>query len=341
MLIQVHMLQNFVPANMNRGEWGEPKSTMFGGHRRGRISSQCWKRAIRDSEYFTQEFEKHLLGIRTVELPYQIGHALAEMNVSDEIVKKIVAKVPEIGRKAKEEEEAKEENGRSVPNAVSKLANAKSRHSRPNPSSKSARSGRSSPKASPNNSAHPETGQLIYFAVNEVRDLAKQMNALYQQVGDQGWSHVHLEKTLVAVSPEAVDIALFGRWVTSNAFSRVEASVQVAHAISTHAQSREFDYYTALDDLSRQAGMLGEIEHNSSLYYRYFNVHWEQLRGNLKENTALARRVLAAFLKAAICAVPHGMSNQYREFQSAGLGTYRNRGGQSRAELCECLLKSG
>src|SRR5712691_4189263 len=47
MFIELHMLQNFAPSNLNRDDTGAPKDCEFGGYRRARISSQCLKRAIR------------------------------------------------------------------------------------------------------------------------------------------------------------------------------------------------------------------------------------------------------------------------------------------------------
>jgi len=47
MKIELHLLQSFPPANLNRDENGMPKSTVFGGRPRARISSQCQKRAVR------------------------------------------------------------------------------------------------------------------------------------------------------------------------------------------------------------------------------------------------------------------------------------------------------
>ncbi len=47
MKIEIHLLQSFPPANLNRDENGMPKSTQFGGKLRARISSQCQKRASR------------------------------------------------------------------------------------------------------------------------------------------------------------------------------------------------------------------------------------------------------------------------------------------------------
>ena len=40
MLIQIHTLQNYAPSNLNRDDTGSPKDAIFGGTRRGRISSQ-------------------------------------------------------------------------------------------------------------------------------------------------------------------------------------------------------------------------------------------------------------------------------------------------------------
>src|SRR5690606_5149982 len=52
----------------------------------------------------------------------------------------------------------------------------------------------------------------------------------------------------------AVDIALFGRMTTSEVFSDVEATCQVADAISTHPVWLETDFFTAVDDLDTGSG---------------------------------------------------------------------------------------
>jgi len=36
-LIEIHVLQNFAPSNLNRDDTGAPKDAFFGGTRRGRI----------------------------------------------------------------------------------------------------------------------------------------------------------------------------------------------------------------------------------------------------------------------------------------------------------------
>lgn len=54
MFVELHMIQNFVPSNLNRDEANNPKDCEFGGYRRARISSQCIKRAIRTHALFEQ-----------------------------------------------------------------------------------------------------------------------------------------------------------------------------------------------------------------------------------------------------------------------------------------------
>jgi hypothetical protein len=48
MLIEIHILKNYSPSNLNRDDLGAPKTCFFGGVPRARISSQCIKRSIRN-----------------------------------------------------------------------------------------------------------------------------------------------------------------------------------------------------------------------------------------------------------------------------------------------------
>ena len=43
MFVEIHILQNFAPSNLNRDDTGMPKDCEFGGYRRARISSQCFQ----------------------------------------------------------------------------------------------------------------------------------------------------------------------------------------------------------------------------------------------------------------------------------------------------------
>ncbi|WP_130866327.1 type I-E CRISPR-associated protein Cas7/Cse4/CasC [Acidipropionibacterium timonense] len=47
--VDIHVIQNVPPSNINRDDTGSPKSALYGGVRRARVSSQAWKKAVRTS----------------------------------------------------------------------------------------------------------------------------------------------------------------------------------------------------------------------------------------------------------------------------------------------------
>lgn len=53
--IQLHLLTTYPPSNLNRDDLGSPKSAVFGGQPRLRISSQCLKRSWRVSDVFREQ----------------------------------------------------------------------------------------------------------------------------------------------------------------------------------------------------------------------------------------------------------------------------------------------
>lgn len=70
--VQLHLLTAYPPANLNRDDLGRPKTAVFGGATRLRLSSQALKRAIRTSDGFKATLEGHL-GQRT----QRIGEVVA------------------------------------------------------------------------------------------------------------------------------------------------------------------------------------------------------------------------------------------------------------------------
>ena len=53
--LQLHLLTAYGPSNLNRDDTGRPKSAVFGGALRLRVSSQSLKRAWRESDVFQDE----------------------------------------------------------------------------------------------------------------------------------------------------------------------------------------------------------------------------------------------------------------------------------------------
>jgi CRISPR system Cascade subunit CasC len=70
-IIDVHILQTVPPSNLNRDDTGSPKTAVYGGVRRARVSSQAWKRAVRLA--FDDYLDDSQLGERTK----RVGEAVA------------------------------------------------------------------------------------------------------------------------------------------------------------------------------------------------------------------------------------------------------------------------
>ena len=287
-LIEIHTLQNFAPSNLNRDDTGAPKDALFGGTRRARISSQCLKRALR--QYFWQVVEAgHLADEDLASRTKRVTEALAEI-----LVKRNRDRAESIVRSeralAAMELTVKEDGktqyllflGKREIAAIADIIDAKW-----------------------------ETLAAVQNSDPEGKKPVKAKKAAAQGADPE------LKKALDKVfnGGKAVDVALFGRMLADMPEKNGNASCQVAHAISTHAVEREFDYYTAVDDLkpedSAGADMIGTVEFNSACFYRYAVVDWAQLLGNLQEDSDLAFKGLRAFLEGFVVSEPTGKQNSF------------------------------
>jgi CRISPR system Cascade subunit CasC len=321
MLIEIHMIQNHSPANLNRDDLGAPKTCIFGGVTRARISSQAQKRSIRNpgnaddvhnrGPGFFFEAMKEYLGCRTKFFPDLVGQALDSSSIPKEERQQII-------------------------DACTKIA--KSEENRPEASAKE-----------PELDDRPKLPQLVFLERSEaqefVRKLAEMREAKEWKGSYSEWIKGKLEKKALAkfsyelsraYKRRSVDIALFGRMTTSDAFEDVEAAMQVAHAISTHAIVNEVDYFTAVDDLGKTGGGAGHVDEamfNSACFYKYFCLDWSQLVHNLAgpkpdektdpdgherwkrevkpEAEQLAACTLGHFISAAARTTPSGKQNSY------------------------------
>ncbi len=279
MLYEIHMLKNYPPTNLNRDESGSPKTCVFGGTTRGRVSSQCLKRSWRTSPLFRAEIGEEHLGVRTRKLPDIIAEKLLEMGVSQEYVDAVKPRITGFG--TKEGKETKD----------------------------------------------GKTAQIIFFAPEDVTSAAEAIKPMLdacKAVKDvEKLKAKDLQNAIsdASVRPVTLDIALFGRMVTSDAFRDVEASMQVAHAISTNRVCLESDYFTAMDDLlngadldEKGAGMIGDVDYNASCYYLYASLDTDALRENLcfsEDPDAIVKKALPALLRTMAFTDPSGKQNTF------------------------------
>lgn len=149
---------------------------------------------------------------------------------------------------------------------------------------------------------------------SELPEWEKEIQEILKE-GKKGVSPLGRALRQVLDGGKAVDLALFGRMLADMPEKNQNAACQVAHAISTHAVEREFDFYTAVDDLKPEdtagADMIGTVEFNSACYYRYAVVDWEKLIENLHGDSDLAARGLRTFLEGFVVAEPSGKQNSF------------------------------
>ena len=74
--VDIHVIQSLPPSCVNRDDSGSPKSAVYGGVRRLRVSSQSWKRAAR--LYFNNLLDASDVGVRTKRVAELLTAQIAE-----------------------------------------------------------------------------------------------------------------------------------------------------------------------------------------------------------------------------------------------------------------------
>ncbi|OIV39172.1 type I-E CRISPR-associated protein Cas7/Cse4/CasC [Mangrovactinospora gilvigrisea] len=291
-IIDIHILQNVPPSNMNRDDTGTPKSAIYGGVRRSRVSSQAWKRATRAR--FMELLPPEELGVRTKKVVEALAERITAHNTS----------VTETAAAQLAEETLKTATGSSFEVPKRKA------------------------KGDDDATAVAEAKYLMFLSRRQLDALAE-----LALTASSGGDVATLKKALKDKEQKAqaraavdtrhsIDIALFGRMVADSADLNVDSATQVAHALSVHRSDIESDYYTAVDDLSKDsetgAGMIGSIDFNSATLYRYAAIDADELQRNLgaglkdgEPPNMPSGKAVSAFLEAFITSLPTGKINTF------------------------------
>ena len=271
--LEIHAIQSLPPSNINRDDTGAPKSAIYGGTNRARVSSQAWKRATRLG--FAGEIEPALRATRTKRVVRLLAEA---MLVARGVFEPSEAELAEVAERA--DETLKAAGVKTKKNAVKK--------------------GQADP-----GTISFESEALVFVGGQQLASLAQVALA-------EGDVDAKAAKRAVDTG-HGIDVALFGRMVASSPDLNVDAAVQVAHAISTHTVDPKGDYFTAVDDEKDTdedagAGMMGIIEFSSSTLYRYAAVSLDLLAQNLGD-ADVATEAVGAFLRSFVTSMPSGKKN--------------------------------
>jgi len=271
MFVELHLIQNFAPSNLNRDDTNNPKDCDFGGVRRARISSQCLKRATRNASIFAKTTQVET-SIRTRWINRLIAEALKQAGKEEATALAVAdafalqySKLDKGHSKvliylSKEEIKAIEEALLSKWNEIVPLLNGEN------------------PPA---------------IIVTQAKDL-------FKQVKDRtGAPDIALFGRMLAEKPE---LNLDAACQVAHAISTHAVNMDMDYFTAV-------DDLQTKDETG--AGMVGIGGFNSACFYRYACVDFNQLKTNLGGNAALACKTVEAFLRASVRAVPTGKQNSH------------------------------
>lgn len=267
--IDVHAIQSLPPSNINRDESGAPKSAVYGGTLRARVSSQSWKRAMR------QAFDKQNLvdaenrGTRTLRVVEELTRRIQALGDLDaaEAAQRATAVLNKAGIKIKEPRVKKGETpdpAKYVSEALLFLSGY-------------------------------QLDKLAQLAASGEEVSAKDAKAAADQ---ENGIEVSLFGRMVASTPD----------LTVDAAVQVAHAIST-HTIDPQADFyTAVDDFVKGDEEDAGAGMMGTIEFNSSTLYRFATINVDGLEANL-EDPEVTARAAAAFVEAFITSMPTGKQN--------------------------------
>jgi len=274
LFLEYHLIQNFAPSNLNRDDTGSPKDAIFGGHRRARISSQSWKRSVRQ-DFANLQLLPENLGVRTKKLQSLLADRLSGKGTDEEVATKIEIALAAAGLKL-------EENGKTQyllflgEQEIAAFAELVEQYWDSLVAGEA--KGKKEAKA-----ALPK----------EVTDKAKEILNGGKAVD------VALFGRMLADLPKANQDAACQ---VAHAISTHRAEREFDYFTAVDDKG---------DEDETGAGMIGQVEFNSATFYRYAVLDANKLLGNLQQDRELALSAIEAFTLAMARAIPSGKQNSF------------------------------
>ena len=306
--LELHIIQSVPVACLNRDDLNSPKTAVFGGVQRARVSSQSWKRAIREmaKDIAPEQFK----GNRTRRMVCELQQRFISKEVSEVCANTIAEKIAGIIETL---DTKKDEMGLSKIKTMMFFSEQEYNEITEGivSSLQSSDSNLESLLSELSNASTIEDERKKKSAVKAAN---KSLDEFFKEIKV---TKNDLKKTIKSVQlKDAADIALFGRMVANDHSLTVEAASMFSHALSTHKVDNEIDFFAAVDDLQTSeesgAGMTGTLEFNSATYYRFAALNLDMLadQEHLECLTKEGRKnVVRTFIEATIKAIPGARKN--------------------------------
>ena len=265
--IQIHTLHSYPAALLNRDDSGLAKRMRFGGTPRTRISSQCLKwhwrgKTVRTPDgmaYEDREFGLDKIGLHMADRSRDTVNKMVVDPLSDQFSEEVIEKVRIAFNKGVYGNQGANRDSRQP--LLLGLPEVEYLRG----------------KAEEICRAHFNDADKAETAAEELFDNYKDnFRAMREQ----------LRADLPVGRHGGLEGALFGRMVTSDTASNIDAAIHVAHAFTVHEQETEDEYFTAVDDLQganeEGASFIGDTELTAGLFYGYVVVDVPGLVSNLE-----------------------------------------------------------
>lgn len=274
--IDVHALHTLPYSNVNRDDLGSPKTVVFGGSERTRISSQSWKRVVR----------------------HKVEERLADPAVrTRRLIGAIAAVLQGRGWEGRTAEEAGRQVVLSAGKGIKVEPKKKGQEDKPQDTSVLFYL----PEAAITELADLAAGyeEALAAEADKKKPAAKGV--------------LPSDEIIDILRARSGTINLFGRMLAELPGAEVDGAVQFAHAFTVHGTTVETDFFTAVDDIPKDddhgSGHMNVGEFSSGTFYRYANINLSQLLGNIGGDTETAHELVTQFLRAFIDTVPSGKQN--------------------------------
>ncbi|WRS30796.1 type I-E CRISPR-associated protein Cas7/Cse4/CasC [Actinomycetaceae bacterium MB13-C1-2] len=271
--IDIHVLQTVPPSCINRDDTGSPKSAVYGGVKRARVSSQAWKRATRS--VFRDSLDESELGERTLKLVDRIAKRIRDLDpdrdetASVQLANKVLSAS---GIKVKVEKKKTKDD------------------------------------SDENTAEEHKTGYLVFLSRAQIEALAE----LAANAPDGEFSKSEAQKALKGASSIDVALfgrmIADAPELNVDAACQVSHAISVHEVVSEFDYFTAVDDNAPEDNAG--AGMIGTVEFNSSTLYRYATIDAVRLSENLGSKEAAVRAV-DAFIRAFILSMPTGKQNTF------------------------------
>jgi CRISPR system Cascade subunit CasC len=297
--LELHILQSVPVACLNRDDLNSPKTAIFGGVQRARVSSQCWKSGIREfinSNKLSDAFN----GKRTKLLVQKIFESFEKKDLKGVAALYIAEHIADMLATIDSKKDSKGYYKVSTlfflsPLEIESITDSVKKTEKIGDIFKEIEKNISLPE---NDDSQKKTKK---------EELEKTKKKIDKEISD-----TDISKAIKSVAlKDSADIALFGRMVANDHSLTVEAASMFSHALSTHKVDNELDFFAAVDDYQPKedagAGMTGTLEFNSATYYRFTAVNLDLLKDekHLSSLTPGERQnVMRSFIKATLMAMP-------------------------------------